>query len=136
MDSRVIFGNFLKPKLQSYPLGGSHAIQSPRGGARRSYQQWCKGKKNFVHIGVRASIGGGDLRFGLFGLSDFRKLVVLDHRKYGEISRNLHFYYIFKLQFSKKSQTSLRTPQQFKILQKFSKKMPSAIVLAPSPLAV
>ena len=39
------------------------------------------------------------MRFGLFGFSDFRKLVFLDHRNFGEISQNLHSCCIFKVQF-------------------------------------
>ena len=42
---------------------------------------------------------GDDLRFGLFRFSDFRKLVFLDHRNSVDISQNLHFYCITKVQF-------------------------------------
>ena len=41
------------------------------------------------------------MRFGLFGFSDFRKLVFLDHRNFGEISQNLHFYCSLRYNFAK-----------------------------------
>ena len=37
---------------------------------------------------------------GLFGLSNFRTLVLLDHLDLGHISRNMRFYCICKVQFS------------------------------------
>ena len=41
----------------------------------------------------------GDMRFGLFRFSDFRKLVFLNHWNFGEISRNSHFFCIFNVKF-------------------------------------
>ena len=41
------------------------------------------------------------MRFGLFGFSDFRKLVFLDHRNFGEFSQNLHFYCSLRYNFAK-----------------------------------
>ena len=67
----------------------------------KSFPQPCT-LWNFKHsryIGIRAWIGGVDLGFGLFGFSDFRKLVFLDHRNFGEISLHSHFYFISKVQF-------------------------------------
>ena len=62
--------------------------------ALKNAQQRFRGYLDRFWMYNRASIGGGDMRFGLFGLLDFPKLVFLNHRNFGDISLNLNFYCI------------------------------------------
>ena len=54
--------------------------------------------KYHIALFTNQGLNSRGVTWGLVFL-DFRKLVFLDHRNFGVISRDLHFYCIFKVQF-------------------------------------
>lgn len=58
-----------------------------------------KNRENFYTEISELLFQRGDLRICLYGLSDFRNLIFLDHRNFVFIPLKLHFYCIFKYNF-------------------------------------
>ena len=50
-------------------------------------------------IQIRVAKAGGDMRFGLFGISDFRKLVFLNYQNFCNISLYPYFEYVLHVIF-------------------------------------